>query len=140
MRFRKALSCTRSFSTTRVRLATMLFILSCQDTEPAQQPLGEIAQASVALPGGPGGSEWTVVGSVGHAAALLLDGSILVAGGEDDDGVPTATAQIYNPATGMVRPIGNMTAARTQFSATTLADGRVLLVGGVSAGSQAAPV
>lgn len=67
-----------------------------------------------------------------HAAALLLDGRVLVAGGQSN-GRETAQAELYDPVTGRWSPTGGMTAARSFFSLTVLADGRVLAVGGGSA-------
>jgi hypothetical protein len=60
-----------------------------------------------------------------HAATLLLDGRVLVAGGG-------RSAELYDPGTGSwaaAAPAGGSTAE----TATLLADGRVLVVGGVSA-------
>ncbi|MEX1026006.1 MAG: kelch repeat-containing protein [Planctomycetota bacterium] len=65
-----------------------------------------------------------------HTATTLADGRILLAGGYDDSGVVVATADVFDPATGLVTPTGPMNQARTQHTATLLADGRVLVVGG----------
>lgn len=66
---------------------------------------------------------------VGHTATLLLDGRVLIAGGEDDTSI-LSSAEIYNPATGTFAPTGNLPVARYMHSATLLPDGRVLIAGG----------
>jgi large repetitive protein len=82
----------------------------------------------------PGTNEWTAAGSLvvgrAHAAAALLpDGRILVAGGEDRFG-PTLTTEIYDPVTGTSTPGPSMPEPRADSRAVVLADGSVLLVGG----------
>jgi hypothetical protein len=68
-----------------------------------------------------------------HAATLLSDGRVLVTGGTIDNvggGVATATSEVYDPSTGAFTTVGNMITDRAQHSATLLADGQVLVVGG----------
>ena len=75
-------------------------------------------------------------GRAGHAAITLLDGRILVIGGRvpaplDPEGSEaTATALIISPVSGRVRPAGSMALKRSEFTATLLRDGRVLVAGG----------
>ena len=58
----------------------------------------------------------------------LADGRVLVGGGEADG---TATAELFDPATGTFSPAGDMARPRgSGASGTRLADGRVLVVGG----------
>jgi galactose oxidase-like protein/Kelch motif protein len=89
---------------------------------------------------------WTMTGSmnfgrIGHRAILLTDGTVLVAGGTNPPWscadppfcvapVPTATAEIYDPAKETWRLTGAMTDARIDHTATLLANGRVLVTGG----------
>jgi hypothetical protein len=73
----------------------------------------------------------------GHSLTLLGDGRALVAGGDEPDGLggltALATLELYDPASMTFMPAGNMTRERSTHTATTLADGRVLLVGGYDA-------
>lgn len=71
-----------------------------------------------------------------HTATLLLDGTVLVTGGvltgNGDMAEPSATAELYDPDTGAWTSTGSMTEIRYSHTATLLADGRVLVVGGAS--------
>jgi hypothetical protein len=55
---------------------------------------------------------------------------VLVAGGIDGNGNSLASAEIYDPATGTFTPTGNMLVPDSDFAAITLANGKVLIVGG----------
>ena len=66
-----------------------------------------------------------------HAAALLADGRVLVAGGFVYSGPsPTTSAETWNPAFGTWSATGAMVAGRDGPSAVTLANGKVLVSGG----------
>lgn len=67
----------------------------------------------------------------GHVAALLPDGSVLIAGGWDGHARPVATAELFNPQTGKFGPAASLSGPRAGHLATVLRDGRVLLTGGV---------
>ena len=70
-----------------------------------------------------------------YSSARLADGRVLVAGGSATVGYrtsadPVAASLIYSPTTGSWSPAAALPAARSAALAVTLADGRVLLVGG----------
>ncbi len=67
-----------------------------------------------------------------HSASLLADGTVLIAGGlVNNNLVATATAEIYDPGTGTFSAAANsMPDARSDFTATTLPSGKVLIAGG----------
>ncbi|HVM64277.1 MAG TPA: kelch repeat-containing protein, partial [Acidimicrobiales bacterium] len=70
-----------------------------------------------------------------HAAVTLADGTVLLIGGQTttDSGVPMpiSTAERFDPVTGAFQATGSMSAHRARFTATRLADGRVLVIGGM---------
>jgi RHS repeat-associated protein len=66
-----------------------------------------------------------------HSATLLIDGSVLIAGGEVN-GEVLANAELWNPKTGS-QSVGGLNVARRKHEATLLADGNVLVQGGVDA-------
>ena len=83
----------------------------------------------------PGSASWTATTAMararwGHTATLLLDGTVLVAGGYLSGGVLRATAELYDAKTGRWTATGSMNRGRGGQTATLLPDGRVLVVGG----------
>ena len=78
----------------------------------------------------------------GHTATLLdatssaAAGKVLVAGGNSGT-ASLSTAELYDPVAGTFAPTGSMTIARQGHSAVELPDGRVLVVGGCTAGAGA---
>jgi hypothetical protein len=86
---------------------------------------------------------FTVTGAMGasrtgHVATRLLDGRVLVAGGQQLVGtpgtstcqyVPLTSAEIYNPVTGIWSPAGNLSQASHAKNPFLLSDGRVLFDG-----------
>jgi hypothetical protein len=71
-----------------------------------------------------------------HTATMLNNGLILVAGGFTN-GPTTASAELYNPTTGVYSSTGSMTYARANHGATLLDSGKVLITGGYNGGALA---
>jgi N-acetylneuraminic acid mutarotase len=106
----------------------------------SQRWLRQFMLAVPALAGTP--NAWTPVHSLStgrlvHAAALLHNGEVLVAGGEGTAGGRTSTA-IYNPASDTWTGGGDMSTPRFAATAVTLQSGKVLVVGGNLSGSSSA--
>lgn len=71
-------------------------------------------------------------------ATVLQDGTVLVAGGGDsnpDNPQWVLPAEVYDPASGQFRSVGEIGTGRAYFTATLLDDGRVLVVGGFTTGA-----
>jgi hypothetical protein len=82
----------------------------------------------------PDAGAWTATGDLiegrsGHAATLLSDGSVLVAGGSAFGTGQLASAELYDPATGSWSATGGMNNALFR-PLTLLPDGTVLAAGG----------
>ena len=93
-----------------------------------------LTQPCMATPG-----EWSITGALNtprnnQTATLLLNGKVLVAGGIIGQG--TASAELYDPATGLWTPTGSLNQGRYYHTATLLLDGRVLVAGGYVAGGE----
>jgi Kelch motif/Galactose oxidase, central domain len=67
-------------------------------------------------------------------ATLLLNGKVLVAGGGAANHA-TASAELYDPASGTWSPTGAMATARFSHTATLLPSGKVLVAGGLDNGN-----
>ena len=71
----------------------------------------------------------------GHAAILLEDGKVLIAGGQTTGGAAVASALLYDPNAGTFSPTGSLATARWDANSSILPDGRVLIAGGLTTGS-----
>ena len=72
-----------------------------------------------------------------HTASALPDGRVLIAGGctrDSCEGI-TASTELVDPATGASTPGPDMREPRVGHAAVTLADGRILLIGGFGPGT-----
>ena len=90
----------------------------------------------------PAANSFTTTGAMGtpryaHTATLLPNGKVLIAGGFSTSNVGTftetvlLTAELYDPATGAFTPTGSLGTARGGHTATLLANGKVLVAGGL---------
>jgi hypothetical protein len=66
-----------------------------------------------------------------HSATRLQSGRILVAGGLDENGRATASAEVLDPVARRFLSAAPLTVARSGHSATLLPSGRVLIAGGL---------
>ena len=95
----------------------------------ASDPSGEPTPSAVVNPTG----VWVATGEMGtpregHIAVRLLDGRVLVAGGQGDpDGQALTSAELYDPVTGTWSATGDMIQTNGVFPATVLRDGKVLV-------------
>lgn len=83
--------------------------------------------------------QWDFTGSLNtgrddHTATLLPNGKVLVAGGILGSG--TASAELYDAATGIWTATGSLNQGRYYHTATLLLDGKVLVAGGYAFGGQ----
>jgi N-acetylneuraminic acid mutarotase len=91
----------------------------------------------------PATGTWSTVGSLlterwDHSGTLLFDGRVLVTGGDFSRTMPydeLASAEAFDPTTAVWGRTESMNTGRQQHTATRLADGRVLVVGGYGNGA-----
>jgi hypothetical protein len=76
-----------------------------------------------------------------HTASLLLNGEVLIAGGwnghaadaADDPPWDPLFVELFDPSSGSFKSASNMSTTRIRHTATRLAEGKVLLLGGIPA-------
>jgi hypothetical protein len=126
--FRQALAGAGSFAILLLLLLVLLIAAIAGSRLIHRQPLppdelGFTATAPMTIP------------RPGVVAVLLTDGRVLLIGGHTPDlgngfVVSYGTAEIHDPTTGTFTPTGPMHSPRLLFTASRLADGRVLVAGG----------
>jgi hypothetical protein len=72
------------------------------------------------------------VGRAHHAATLLENGGVLLTGGDSTEGAPTASTEVYQPATDAFYVTGSLNEARRKHVAVRLGTNQVLVAGGQS--------
>ena len=78
---------------------------------------------------------WTATGDLNsrreaHTATMLSDGTVLVAGGDNDIDPALSQSELYDPASGRWTKTGALNTGRSDHTATLLANGKVLVAGG----------
>lgn len=71
-----------------------------------------------------------MIGRRNHAAVLLPNGNVLIAGGYTHNHTPLLSAEIYDIITSTFSPTKSMACARWEFTLILLPTGKVLAVGG----------
>lgn len=84
----------------------------------------------------PASNQWSSTGSLtgprySASFSLLPNGTALIAGGSTGTGI-TNTSDVYDPATGLFAAGPLLAKGRTEHRALTLADGSVILLGGLA--------
>jgi WD40 repeat protein len=92
---------------------------------------GRISQAELF---DPTSNSWSGAGLMsqsrcGHFAALLANGQVLVAGGENGESI-LGSSELYDPVSNQWSQSGALNVARSGAVAVTLSDGRVMATGG----------
>jgi N-acetylneuraminic acid mutarotase len=105
------------------------FVPSTEVYDPSAQPNGSTAAGPSIPAPGPGGA--------GFSSSLMPDGKVLITGGGYTPSygsafVPLADGALFDPATNTLLPVGQMSVSRTNHTMTTLPNGLVLIVGGVT--------
>lgn len=92
----------------------------------------------------PSTGKWIFTGNLNssrleHTVTMLMNGNVLIAGGNNVTANTTrvlASAELYNPSTGIWTKTGNMNRVRVGHSATLLMSGQVLVAAGSGANNE----
>jgi hypothetical protein len=123
---------------TATTLADGRVLLAGGVSNPTEGTSGEATPLGSAEIYDPASGSWSAAGEMGagriyHAAALLQDGKVLIAGGVDATQASSSggstSAELFDPATGTWSPTGDLTSPRLAATAATLQDGKVLVAG-----------
>ncbi len=125
-----SMSAPREGHTATLLASGMVLITGGQDTDSTALATAELFDPST--------GRFTLTGSMSTArddatATLLTNGQVLVAGGSDSPLLSSTlldSADLYDPASGTFKLTSPMTIARYGQTATRLADGRVVIIGG----------
>jgi hypothetical protein len=105
-------------------------------TEPSAQIYDPVSAAftpsDTMLVMAPGGGWFAPDYIVGRTANLLLNGKVLMAGGEQEDTGRYNSAELFDASSDVFVPTASMIRARNGHTATLLPDGSVLMAGGES--------
>lgn len=84
-----------------------------------------------------GDPEFEYFGTGTKACAVLKDGRVIATGGDNIEGTLQSGVGMYTPSTGLWSFAASMLTGRSGHTATTLPDGRVLVVGGYASADSA---
>jgi IPT/TIG domain/Kelch motif len=110
-------------------------VIATSDDDPTQQAQATITVAANAEVFKKTGNP-TIDHQTGFSATRLADGKVLIAGGGGAV-AQVATAEIFDPTTGVFTATGNVTTARVDHTATLLNSGKVLVCGGLDSSGNA---
>src|SRR6187551_3044262 len=133
---------TRLVNVPAAGMAMLLALSGCATASPSATSSRSASEPAAASPTPvePKAATWTTTGNMLEArtrsqtATLLLDGRVLVAGGEGASGGLTS-AELYDPSSGSWTATGSMTMIRGGQTATLLRNGKVLVAGGIGSGT-----
>jgi hypothetical protein len=112
-------------------------------SQPLTSPTGQSLPTSPGSPAASGGIKPPAVSNPNDVAPQVHrelaphSGFVLLAGGQGDGQTALASAELFDPATSAFASAPSMKDARTDHTATVLADGTVLIAGGEGASGRA---
>lgn len=112
-------------------LTSILAVASCDRADRAAGPVRSPLPPVADVQGTFGTAGELVSGRSGHVALRLPDGKVLVAGGVSAN-TRLASAELFDPASGVWTAAASMNHPRLGHAAVLLADGRAMVIGGAS--------